>query len=350
MNGHNTHNKKYKVCTECFTFNQESFIEATLDGFTLQETSFPVVTVVVDDASTDGTADIIRDYLYKNFEINDSSFEEKEYGLLAKAKHKENDNCFFVIAFLKENLYQKGQHYLKNNYIKEWVEDSDYLAFCEGDDYWVDSLKLQKQVDFLENNSDYSLVHTNLFINTDGHLTKEVRKSQTQEYEDVLVRTGIATLTVLMRTNIFLEYYSKVNPIERGWNVIGDSPIWKYAAYKGKIMLLSDLTSVYRFHLQSCSHSGDFEKKKTVITTAYNIKCFFNANYSSEQERERLQRIIDISFFESYLDVCVYFGKSKEAIAFLKEKRKQCEPKTFIHLVTSYVFLITKKLFKKIKS
>ena len=122
--------KDYMVLIRCFTYNHEAYIEDALKGFVMQKTNFPFVAVVVDDASTDRTADIIRKY-------------EKEYPDIIKG------------VYLKENHYSQKKK--KAPYIQPWRDRCKYEAICEGDDYWIDPLKLQKQVDFLERNNDYVL-------------------------------------------------------------------------------------------------------------------------------------------------------------------------------------------------
>ena len=111
----------------CITYNHEPYIRQCLDGFMMQKTNFPFEVLIHDDASTDMTADIIREY-------------EARYPDVIKP------------IYQTENQYSKGVKigltYLYPN------AKGKYIAECEGDDYWTDPLKLQKQVDYLENNPD----------------------------------------------------------------------------------------------------------------------------------------------------------------------------------------------------
>ncbi len=119
------------VSIRCITYNHESYIAQAIDGFLNQETNFPFDIVIHDDASTDRTADIIREY-------------EMKYPKIIKPIYE------------SENQYSKH-----NGLISRIVDEAcngKYVAMCEGDDFWIDSKKLQKQVDFLEQNPDYSLV------------------------------------------------------------------------------------------------------------------------------------------------------------------------------------------------
>ena len=106
----------------CLTYNQCDYIRQALDGFLMQKTNFRYIISVHDDASTDGTQDIITEYARK-------------YPDLIKA------------TLEKENQYSKHDGSLRR--IVESHLQGKYVAFCEGDDYWTDAYKLQKQVDFL---------------------------------------------------------------------------------------------------------------------------------------------------------------------------------------------------------
>lgn len=149
---------KWMVCVRCYTYNQSRYITDALNGFVMQQTNFPFVCCIVDDASTDGEQAVIREYMCANFDLQDVSVayeKDMDYGHLTFAQHKANQNCFFAVVYLKENHH--SQKKLKSPYISEWIGNAKYIALCEGDDYWTDPMKLQKQVDFLEVHPDYSL-------------------------------------------------------------------------------------------------------------------------------------------------------------------------------------------------
>ena len=115
----------------CVTYNHAPYIRNCLEGFLMQKTSFPVEILIHDDASTDGTDEIIREYA--------RLYPEKFFPLIEE-----------------ENQYSKPNHKCPDFYNYERARGK-YIAYCEGDDYWTDPLKLQKQVDFLESNPQYSV-------------------------------------------------------------------------------------------------------------------------------------------------------------------------------------------------
>lgn len=147
----------FLLAVRCYTYNQSRYIADALNGFVIQQTSFPFVCCIVDDASTDGEQKVIGDYVSDCFDLrNDIVAYERDvdYGHVTFAQHNNNKNCFFAIVYLKENHYSQKKS--KASYLAEWL-NTKYIAVCEGDDYWTDPLKLQKQVDFLETHPDFSL-------------------------------------------------------------------------------------------------------------------------------------------------------------------------------------------------
>ena len=115
----------------CITYNHAQFIRKCLDGFLMQQTDFPIEILIHDDCSTDGTTEIIREY---------------------EAKYP---NLIFPL-YEEENQYQQGKA-AEIDFYNYRRARGKYIAYCEGDDYWTDPLKLQKQVDFMEANPEYSV-------------------------------------------------------------------------------------------------------------------------------------------------------------------------------------------------
>ena len=163
----------FKVCCRCFTFNQAKYITEAMNGFTMQQTSFPFVCTIVDDASTDGEPEVIRKYVEENFDFSEGSVafhKETDYAHITYAQHKTNNNCYFAVLYLKENHYSQSKS--KMGYLSEWRDMCEYEALCEGDDYWIDPLKLKKQFDILELKHDIGLVITdvNRYFQINTHL------------------------------------------------------------------------------------------------------------------------------------------------------------------------------------
>lgn len=173
-------NYKYMVCTQCLTFNHKPFIEETLRGFAMQQTTFPVATVVADDASTDGEQELLRQWAADNLDLAaaDAYERDTDYAHIISAPLKENPLHTFVFILLLENHHSQKKS--KQPYFRDWMGNAKYYAFCEGDDYWIEPLKLQRQVDFLESNPEVTVTchryktfdQENNSWGTDGHEEK----------------------------------------------------------------------------------------------------------------------------------------------------------------------------------
>lgn len=145
----------YKVLVRCMTYNQSKYIEEALNGFVIQQTSFPFVCLVMDDCSTDGEQQIIKSWMDRECDMSAVQCFEIELSNIVIAPHRTNRNCTVVFYFLKENLYKTGK---KTPLMNVWLEKCEYTASCEGDDYWTSPEKLQLSVDFLDSHPDYSVV------------------------------------------------------------------------------------------------------------------------------------------------------------------------------------------------
>lgn len=160
---------KWKVCVRCATFNQSSYIIDAMNGFTMQQTDFPFVCCILDDCSTDGEQDVIKIFLQENFDLEDKSIvrnEETEDYVLCFAQHKTNKNCFFAVLFLKYNHYSIEK--TKEPYVARWQENAKYIALCEGDDYWINPMKLQDQSGALDKNPDCTIAYSRVqFVQKD---------------------------------------------------------------------------------------------------------------------------------------------------------------------------------------
>lgn len=210
-----------KVTVCCITYNQKDFIAQALDGFVMQKTNFPFQVLVGDDASTDGTTEIVREYAEKYPDIIKPIFHEKNIGAFKNSL----------------SLYQAAK--------------TEYVAICDGDDYWTDVLKLQKQVDFLDAHSDFSVCFHPVTIHwTNGSKQDGVYPSEKQRFfktelllTDLLKRNFIQTNSVMFRWRFkkenILNYWSQeIAP--------GDYYLNLLHAQTGKIGFLPDVMSVYR--------------------------------------------------------------------------------------------------------
>jgi len=203
----------------CITYNQESYIKDTLDGFLMQQTNFPIEIIIHDDASTDKTADIIREYQDKYPDI-------------------------FKPIFQKENHYSKGIKPFPNFV---WPKaQGKYIAICEGDDNWTDPNKLQLQVDFLERNKNVSLCFHNALIKNHLKKSEKTLKNKRKEYyttKDVIMSKWFCpTASIVFRKAVINLYLKSGVPK----NIInGDLLMLFFASLLGKIYYLERTMCVY---------------------------------------------------------------------------------------------------------
>lgn len=182
------------VAIECTVYNHEPYLRDCLDGFVMQQTDFPFVAVVHDDASTDKSADIVREYAAKYPDIIRPIYET-------------------------ENQYSKGT---LSRIMNEALDatGAKYIALCEGDDYWTDPHKLQKQVDFLESHPDYALTSHRYTIYDHERATfepdylheafrgKEMTEGITFSKSNYLDYPYMQTMSVVYRADCYdSEYY-----------------------------------------------------------------------------------------------------------------------------------------------
>ena len=314
--------EQYTVCTRCMTYNQESYILDAIKGFVMQETSFPVVSVIVDDASTDNEPQVILGYFNEHFEINDSSVayqEETDYGKIYYARHKINKNCYFAIMILKENHYSKKKK--KSQYYSRWTDNSKYIALCEGDDYWTDPHKLQKQVDFLEAHKDYSMCFHSASIRneTERKILLNCESIQEREYlpSDVFPNWVVPTASIVYRQKEVLGYPLK----HREWFCPGDIVLILRCMHVGRVWGMSEQMSVYRMNNES--------------VTAQTTKFDFSERMSRHYEA------LMINFPEVDREFCNRYISSFHYTRFRKEKnldKKIKHLKTAIRFSPRYVF------------
>lgn len=207
-----------KVSVFCLTYNHEPYLRKCLDGFVMQKTNFQFEVLIHDDASTDKSADIIREY-------------EAKYPQLIKPIYQTENQYSKRVKITKTFLASRAK--------------GKYFAWCEGDDYWTDEKKLQKQVDFLESNPEYSCCyHRVLCKNLREGTTRfipEITTSRDFEPNEIICGGAIFHInSLVIRHDV---YHSKPDTFTA--NGFGDVPLFLYAMLCGKSFVFSDVMSVY---------------------------------------------------------------------------------------------------------
>lgn len=214
----------YTVSVRLMTYNHAPYISEAMDGILKQKTTFPVEVVVGDDFSTDGTLDIIRKYKStKNIHI--------------KILERQKGDKYF------QKRSQLGRLFNFYNILENC--NGKYIALLDGDDYWTDPLKLQKQVDFLEHDQKFSsCAHQSLIIYEDGSHRKPKKFAETVSSElsiqDMLSHRKFHTASIVFRSNIIKKHALPLNIVS------ADRALILLLASYGKIKYFEDEMCCYR--------------------------------------------------------------------------------------------------------
>lgn len=227
----------------CNTYNHEKYIAQTIEGFLMQKTKFRFEVLIHDDASTDKTAEIIRKY-------------EKQYPDIIKPIYQ-TDNQYSMKVYVS----------VKYQYPRA---EGKYIAYCEGDDFWTDCNKLQKQVDFLNNHPEYvACVHKYIVVDKTGK-ENNIRtfgyyesggEYTLKDYETGELPSQLATVVV---RNIFTDNASDFYRIFKNIRLQGDIKLFLYFLGHGKIYRMDDTMSAYRFVIEDGGGSWSSRTKGAI--------------------------------------------------------------------------------------
>lgn len=285
------------VAIRCLVYNHAPYLRECLDGFIMQKTTFPFVVIVHDDASIDTSTEIIREY-------------EIKYPQIVKPIYE------------KENQYSK-----KDGSLGIIVDDAvlkcqaKYIAFCEGDDYWTDAYKLQKQVDFLEKHVEYGMICGDAYsyVQRTKQFDEIMGKKGDEKFENLF--KGFSDLnapTVLMRSKLYLECVSMLKPLYQ-FDLFFDTAIWYWFALNSNIYFMKEEKPmvVYRVLENSASHSTNLLKSLNMQQRYFNLKIAFMtivADFSDDKFQWMLKEIIDceneiIQYAQYIKELCVRNSK-----------------------------------------
>ena len=220
------------------TYGHEKYIEEAIRGVFLQKTNFPLELIISNDKSPDSTDEIVKN----------------------------------IIKYAPENISVKYIQHPENigmlpNFISTLkIATGKYIAVCEGDDYWTDENKLQKQIDFLEKNEDFTLTFHNVFIRNGETLRADL------DYEKRLSSKNVYTINDLSKGNFIHTLSAVFRNMEiefPEWyfsSFLGDYPIWLWLSKKGKIKYFPEKMGVYRENVGVWSGKSQEEREfKTML-------------------------------------------------------------------------------------
>lgn len=249
-------NKEIIVSICVITYNHEPFIADTIEGVLMQITDFPIELVIGEDCSTDRTREICIKYKEKYPDI------------------------------IKLNLPERNLGVMPNFILNLKACTGKYIALCEGDDYWTDQNKLQKQLHFMESNPDYSLCYHNAMIKFEGVKGRNqlfCDKSQREiiDIKDVIKGVGMPTASMLFRAEA-LEIPEWLKHIYNG-----DYALQLIMANKGKVRYLDEIMSVYRKQpggLNATMRNAKVQQHIILLMSYFNIYTNFKFNDLIEEK------------------------------------------------------------------
>jgi len=316
------HENNIAVSVVCLAYNHEKYIAQALDGFLAQKTSFAYEVVVHDDASTDRTQEIIRDYASRYPDIIKPILQsENQFSKKVKI-HKT-----FTVPQVK----------------------GKYVALCEGDDFWNDSLKLQKQFDILEASEDCTMcVHYVQEVYEDGSVAPKGRPSipmeegkiGIQDFLNIQRKYPFQTSSFFMRSDLWKQF--NIDPPEfRKVADVGDEPMLLYMVAHGSLYYLPTRMSSYRIMSQgswSEKQRRNPQQRIRHFQCMYNMMCAFDEYTNHEYECYLLKAKCTMLRYE---------GKYKEILK--KENRAYLKDLSFpkrLYICLCAIFPFVSKIIK----
>lgn len=243
----------------CITYNHEPYIRQCLEGFVMQKTNFRFEAIVHDDASTDGTAAIVRKFAEKYPDIIKPIFET-------------------------ENQYSKHDGSLER-IINEHTHGK-YVATCEGDDYWTDPLKLQKQVDYLRSHPGCGLVYTAYRQQNDvtgrSHdifTSPIIKHDETFKWSLLEQKVMVGTCTTLIESELRRQIFD-IKDDFHGF-MMGDTQTWFNAARLKGVGYIPEVTGVYRKQETGVTAIFDIERRINFINNCLKLDLHLAYKYGA---------------------------------------------------------------------
>jgi len=260
------------VTVETVTYNHAGFIRQCIEGVLMQKTSFPFEYIIGEDCSTDNTREICQEYAQKYPERIKLITSESNVG--SRQNHERTSRA------------ARGK----------------YIAVCEGDDYWTDPEKLQKQVDFLEQHPDYTMCCHASRIIVEGdeskteiyHAADSDRTFTVEDFLEPVSKNFIRTESVVLRKDVLRSFPDWIRKM-----AVGDYPLFLLLAYHGKIWYIDQVMSVYRKHPGGIW--SPYSKTPAFLERYYlsTIEMYRNFDkYSNHQYHRQIQKRIPYRYYQ----------------------------------------------------
>lgn len=276
------------VSVVCLTYNQAAYIAQAIEGFVSQETDFPFEIIIHDDASTDGTLEVVKSY---------------------QAKYPD----LITVISQTRNVYSTG---VRMPALVFSHARGSLIAYCEGDDFWCNPHKLQMQADFLQQHPDYGAVFTdrNILYQHNGKLiSKKGGWTQRPHSGDVraalLMGNTYAACTAMFRTEAIKGYETVAAKLRARMD---DYVMWLHIASKYKIKKLEVVTATYRVLKHSASHSPNLKVSLGFFASTYLVANHYNKHFGTLVDKEALKE----RYRRAATEYCLDRGHYRDSVRF----------------------------------
>lgn len=315
------------VTISCITYNHEKYISKAIESFLMQKTDFPFEIVIHDDASTDKTPDIIRSY-------------QKKYPNKIKT------------VLQTENQYSQGTKRIAATFI--WpIARGKYIASCEGDDYWNDPYKLQRQIKFMEDNPDCILcLHATKINYQEAYRGDAIRRpNEGNKYfdiEEVIIRGAHIGHT---SSQLFRSEVTKQLPAWYFESPTGDTPLKLICATKGNIYYIDKIMSVHRKGLPSSWTQRIQYNSKTHMNHFYKtLQMLDNFNEYTHKKyqaaiKHRKGHVVKRTFLLHKRAM-----SNEEVLTFKKYLSEENKISKFLILNSPFFYRVVTKIYREVKN
>ena len=315
------------VSVHMITFNHEKYISQAIESILAQRVDFAFEFIIGEDNSTDETRGIVSGYASNYPNLIKMISSAKNVGVVENSRR--------VTAACQ----------------------GKYIAYCEGDDFWQNRDKLQKQVDFLERNPEYGLVHTEFdVLNESNRKTNQNFNAENK----IIIPSGrifcelldpakylIRTPTACFRKEYLLNFPIYEIMEKRGWH-LDDLPLWLEIAHHSKIMYLSESCATYRVLPESASNTSDARKKVNLHRAVYDVRYFMIDRYGcSEKIKSKIDRYYSRALLGDAFQL-KDMNIAQEAITMLEQKGLKPKIKDWLYFYGAKINFINKTI-RKIK-
>lgn len=289
----------------CISYNHQDFIADAIEGFLAQKTNFTFEILIDDDCSTDNTQAIISKY-------------QKKYPHLIKA-----------------NLRDKNIGVIDNVLANMGRAEGKYIALCEGDDYWVDEYKLQRQFDALENNPDCSFCgHDVNIVNEEKKLIRKHSQSRiNQNWKEGVFSSLLPLASVWSVPHTSAMFYRKkyfnadyIKSLKNNYGT--DYSMFVYLCDKGDFYYIDKPMSSYRKHTNGVSASWVYAYNNKLMNDTVIAHESINAYFNDKYKKEIIDIHLNGLFMEKYAKQLEISMAQKKYIEFMKNILRMCKHST----------------------